>query len=100
MSNSLRNQELSNRDMFEVLKSVNNDICQMNEIVIQNSRSVEAIKDSLRQITTILQQLTEKGLLKKGKINLFDKDDFIIHRHGLLQNRWLACLLYRTCECR
>lgn len=72
MSDSLQNQKLSNRDMFEMLKSVKNDICQMNEIVTQNSRSVEAIKDSLIQITTILQQLTEKNYSDRNLVTCKD----------------------------
>ena len=59
MSGSLRNQELSKGDMFALLENVRTDISQMNEIVTQNSRTIEAVKDSLIQITSILQQLIE-----------------------------------------
>ena len=44
-------------DLFESLTNITNGINHMNERVTQNAHNIEAIKDSLHQITTILQQL-------------------------------------------
>ena len=60
MSESMRNRvSMTNADLFDSLISVKNDIRQINVIVTQNSRNIEAIKDSLSQITTILQKIVD-----------------------------------------
>ena len=59
MSENIRNRELSNADLCQTLINVQNGINQMNTVMNQNSQNIEMIKDTLGQITRILQKLIE-----------------------------------------
>ena len=59
MSENMRNRELSNADLYQSLINVQNDVTKMNVVVNRNSQNIEMIKDTLGQITTILQKLVE-----------------------------------------
>ena len=59
MSENIRNRELRNEDLHQSLINVQNGINQMNAVMNQNSQNIEMIKDTLGQITTILQKLVE-----------------------------------------
>ena len=68
MSENMRNRELSNADLYQSLINVQNDVTKMNVVVNRNSQNIEMIKDTLGQITTILQKLVEPDSCQNGTL--------------------------------
>merc|ERR1719245_61168 len=58
-SENMSHREPNNEDLFQSLINVQNGINQMNTVVNRNSQNIEMIKDTLGQITTILQKLVD-----------------------------------------
>ena len=59
MSENIQTRELNNVDLYQSLIDIKSDINQMNVAVNHNTQNIEMIKDTLSQITTILQKLVE-----------------------------------------